>query len=89
VVAADLERRLGAGYRVRVVPSACEVGSGAAPAASLPSRALAVEHADVSAERIAARFRAARPPVLGRIHEGRFLLDLRGIFAPADLAVDV
>ncbi len=89
VVAADLERRLGAGYRVRVVPSECEVGSGAAPATALPSRALAVEHADVSAERIAARFRAARPPVLGRIHEGRFLLDLRGIFAPADLAVDV
>ena len=29
---------------------------------------------------IAARFRAARPPVLGRIHDGRFLLDLRGIF---------
>jgi len=43
----------------------------------------------VSADRIAARFRAARPPVLGRVHDGRFLLDLRGIFAPEELAVEL
>src|SRR5436190_1038358 len=84
-----LARRLGEGYRVTLVPSECEVGSGAVPALPLPSRALAVEHAEVSAERIAARFRAARPPVLGRIHDGRFLLDLRGIFDAAELAVDL
>src|SRR5205814_1525192 len=84
-----LGRRLGEGYCVTLVPSECEVGSGAAPAVPLPSRALAVEHAEVSPERIAARFRAARPPVLGRIHDGRFLLDLRGIFDPAELAVDL
>ena len=34
-------------------------------------------------------FAPARPPVLGRIHDGRFLLDLRGIFADADLLVDL
>jgi L-seryl-tRNA(Ser) seleniumtransferase len=84
-----LEARLGDGYRVTLVASECEVGSGAAPAVPLPSRALAVEHADVGAERIAARFRAARPPVLGRIHDGRFLLDLRGIFDPVELAVEL
>jgi len=84
-----LPRRLGEGYRVTVVPSECEVGSGAVPAVPLASRALAVEHPGVSAERIAARFRGARPPVLGRIHEGRFLLDLRGIFASAELDVDL
>jgi len=84
-----LARRLGQGYRVTLVPSECEVGSGAVPAVALASRALAVEHPEVGAERIAARFRAARPPVLGRIHDGRFLLDLRGIFDAAELAVDL
>ena len=84
-----LAERLGRGYRVTVVPSECEVGSGAVPVVPLASRALAVEHAEVSAEHIAARFRAARPPVLGRIHGDRFLLDLRGIFDPAELAVDL
>jgi L-seryl-tRNA(Ser) seleniumtransferase len=84
-----LAAKLGAGYRVTLVRSECEVGSGAMPAVPLESRALAVEHPDVSAERIAARFRAARPPVLGRIHDGRFLLDLRGIFDPTELAVQL
>ncbi len=87
-VAPVLAARLGSGYRVHLVRSECEVGSGAAPALALESRALAVEHPGVSPERIAARFRAARPPVLGRIHDGRFLLDLRGIFDPAELAVE-
>jgi L-seryl-tRNA(Ser) seleniumtransferase len=78
--------RLGPDYRVTIVPSECEVGSGAVPAVPLASRALAIEHPRLGAERIAARFRAARPPVLGRIHDGRFLLDLRGIFDAAELA---
>ena len=65
------------------------MGSGAVPAVPLPSRALAVEHASLGPERIAARFRDGRPPVIGRIHDGRFLLDLRGIFDPAELAVDL
>jgi L-seryl-tRNA(Ser) seleniumtransferase len=84
-----LAARLGDGYRVSVVASECEVGSGAVPAVPLPSRALAVEHASLGPERIAARFRDGRPPVIGRIHDGRFLLDLRGIFDPAELAVDL
>jgi L-seryl-tRNA(Ser) seleniumtransferase len=84
-----LATRLGAGWRVTLVVSECEVGSGAQPARPLASRALAVEHPDVSPERIAARFRAARPAVVGRIHDGRFLLDLRTIFDPDELVVDL
>ena len=42
-------------------------------------------HPTRSADELAARFRAATPPVLGRIHEGRFLLDLRGIVVAEDL----
>jgi hypothetical protein len=29
--------------------------------------------------------RRASPPVLGRVSEGRLLLDLRGVYEPADL----
>jgi len=87
--AALLASRLGPGHRVTVVRSECEVGSGAAPVTPVESRALAIEHPEVSADRLAARFRAARPSVLGRVHDGRFLLDLRGIFAPEELAVEL
>jgi L-seryl-tRNA(Ser) seleniumtransferase len=82
-----LAERLGAGYQVSLVSSECEVGSGALPGARLPSLALAVTHSEVPADRIAARFRAARPSILGRVHDGRFLLDLRGIDDPTALAV--
>jgi L-seryl-tRNA(Ser) seleniumtransferase len=82
-----LAARLGPGYRVTVVVSEAEVGSGAVPTVPLASRALAVEHEDVSPEAIAARLRAARPAIVGRIRDGRVLLDLRGVFAAADLDV--
>lgn len=84
-----LAAALGEGYRVQVVAAEAEVGSGAAPARPIPSRALAVTHDTLSPDAIAARFREATPPVIGRIHDGRFLLDLRGIDDPRDLVAAV
>jgi L-seryl-tRNA(Ser) seleniumtransferase len=78
---------LGPEYRVEVVASEAEVGSGAAPARAIPSRAVAITHPQASADSIAARFRDATPAVIGRIHDGRFLLDLRGVAEPHDLVV--
>ena len=87
--AALLRDRLGPDHVVDVVPSSCEVGGGAAPAVELPSRALAVSHPSLGAEQIAARLRRARPAVVGRVHEGRLLLDLRGLRDATELAVDL
>ena len=84
-IAPRLAAALGPGHQVTLVESECEVGSGAAPTAVLPSRALAVVHPGRSADELAARLRRAAPPVLGRIHAGRLLLDLRGIFTIDDL----
>jgi hypothetical protein len=47
-----------------------------------------VSHPDRSAQAIAATMRRASPPVLGRVTDGRFLLDLRGVHDPADLLPD-
>jgi L-seryl-tRNA(Ser) seleniumtransferase len=87
--AAELAARLGPGYAVEVVPSTCEVGGGAAPGVELPSRALAVSHPDIGADRIAARLRRACPAVVGRVRDGRLLLDLRGVPDAAALAVEL
>jgi len=87
--APELARRLGPGWTVELVESSAEAGSGSLPVAPLPSRALAVAHAEHSADEIAARFRRATPPVLGRIHAGRFLLDLRGVRDARELLVDL
>jgi L-seryl-tRNA(Ser) seleniumtransferase len=80
-----LQRVLGDGFRLTVENSTAQIGSGALPTEELPSKIIAVENEKIGAERIAARFRSASPPILGRIRDGRFLLDLRTIFDPEDL----
>jgi L-seryl-tRNA(Ser) seleniumtransferase len=82
-----LVERLGPGYEIEIVEVESEVGSGALPEAKLPSRALSIRHPGRSADDLARQFRDATPPVVGRVHRGAFLLDLRGIFAADDLAV--
>jgi len=62
-----------------------EIGSGALPVESLPTKVISITHPRLAAQQIARLFREADPPILGRIHDSRFLLDLRGIFAPEEL----
>ena len=80
-----LQARLGEGCSLTVEDGKAQIGSGTLPEEELASRVIAIRHARLSGEKIAARFRASNPPILGRIHEGAFLLDLRGIFAAEEL----
>jgi L-seryl-tRNA(Ser) seleniumtransferase len=80
-----LQTALGDGFQVALEESSSQIGSGALPTEELPTFAIAIRHGAESAHRIAARFRAANPPVIGRIHDDRFLLDLRTIFDPEDI----
>jgi L-seryl-tRNA(Ser) seleniumtransferase len=80
-----LQAALGSDYRVSLVTATSEIGSGALPDAEIPTLVIAIEHADRGADWIAARFRHARPPIIGRIKDGRFLLDLRTIFDADDV----
>jgi L-seryl-tRNA(Ser) seleniumtransferase len=70
------------GIAARVVELAARVGGGALAEAALLSAGLALEEAD--AETVAERLRAGDPPVLGRIHEGRLLLDARTVLPGED-----
>jgi L-seryl-tRNA(Ser) seleniumtransferase len=54
------------------------IGGGSTPEQSIPTWLIVVNHADVvSAEK---KLRAADPPVIARIEDGRLLLDLRTVF---------
>jgi L-seryl-tRNA(Ser) seleniumtransferase len=83
--AAALRRALGSEFRVELEPSTSQIGSGALPTEELPTFMLAVTHENLSATVIATTFRGANPPIIGRIKDQRFLLDLRTIFDPEDL----
>lgn len=63
----------GAGIDARAVESEAAVGGGGAPGVVLPSAAVAVPGA------FAARLRRGVPAVMGRVEDGRCLLDLRSV----------
>jgi L-seryl-tRNA(Ser) seleniumtransferase len=77
---------LGEEFSVELVDSEAEIGSGALPIEALPSKAISVSHPTRGPQDIARLFREARPPIIGRVQAGRFLLDLRGIFESSVLA---
>jgi L-seryl-tRNA(Ser) seleniumtransferase len=60
------------------------VGGGAAPSAVLPTRLIALSHAELSADELCTRLRASDPPVIARVEEGRVLIDLRAVFPEQD-----
>jgi L-seryl-tRNA(Ser) seleniumtransferase len=80
-----LGRALGADYQLSLEDSTSQIGSGALPADEIATKVIAVRSMRESAAAIAAGFRAARPPIIGRIRDGTFLLDLRTITDPEDL----
>ena len=82
-----LAERLGGGFGLEVVPALSQIGSGAQPTEQIPSRAVRVTHPELAPEAIAAMFRAARPPVIGRIVDGAFLLDVRAVDDASAFAV--
>ena len=77
-VAAALSARCGAGVAVSIVPCASQIGSGSRPVDLLPSAAVALR---VSGGRalagLAKSFRQLPIPVIGRLHDGALLFDLR------------
>jgi L-seryl-tRNA(Ser) seleniumtransferase len=77
-------RLAAAGLDCHVAPATAAVGGGGAPGVSLPSAALSLP-APLSAtlRSGAAVRRGAAPAVVGRVENGRLLLDLRAV-APAD-----
>ena len=65
------------GIQARVVDGESTVGGGSLPGTSLPSRLVAIEQPDVDG--LAAALRQHTTPVIGRIQDGRYLIDPRTV----------
>ena len=76
---ANLRRVFGETIRVTIGESRVQIGSGSLPVETLPSLAVVLESQQMSAEYLAAQFRAQRTPVIGRTQDGKFWLDVRAI----------
>jgi L-seryl-tRNA(Ser) seleniumtransferase len=72
---------------VEVVDGDSVVGGGSAPSAVLPTRLLALEQKDRSADALATALRSSSTPMVVRVEDGRVLLDLRTVFPEQDESV--
>jgi len=71
-------------FKVDMAEEESAPGGGSFPGVKLPTLAVALSHPALNPEEIASAFRAGDPPVVGRVQEDRFLLDLRTI-APEEI----
>ncbi len=78
-VSASLKRGLKDEATVSVGPAESQVGSGAVPVQTLPSRALIVRPARCGPDELGRRLRRASPPVFSRVAEDAVWLDFRTI----------
>jgi L-seryl-tRNA(Ser) seleniumtransferase len=65
---------------VTIEPGHSQVGSGSLPDQTLETWLIALTPLRGSPETLAKALRELRPPVIGRVHGGKVLLDIRGLF---------
>src|SRR5205823_4363183 len=64
---------------VQVAPDHAYVGGGSLPDQKMPSWVVALRASEVDDEELARRLRRGTPPVVGRLQDGKLLLDVRTI----------
>ncbi len=69
------------------VQSTTYLGGGSVPNQQIDTWCVALEPAGGSVDRLAAQLRTSMPPVCGRVHNDRLLLDLRTVFARQDAEI--
>ena len=75
-----VERWAASRATVTVEPGRSQVGSGSLPDQTLETWLIVLTPLRGSPEALAKALRELRPPVIGRVHGGKVLLDLRGLF---------
>jgi L-seryl-tRNA(Ser) seleniumtransferase len=87
-VAAALGKTLPDGVRVSVENGESQVGSGAVPVETIPTKVLAVASSSLSPDDLAAALRRLDPPIFARISREAVLLDFRTILPGEDAVVE-
>jgi L-seryl-tRNA(Ser) seleniumtransferase len=83
----EAARRTGRGSSLELLDGVSRPGGGSSPTGERPTRLLSVRGRGGDAAGIERRLRQGNPPVVGRVHEGRLLLDLRTVLPSQDPAL--
>ncbi len=78
-VKARLEGDLPSSFTIGVVEDVAYVGGGALPLAELPTAVVALVHSSLSPAQVEERARKGHPPVIGRVKDEAFYLDMRTV----------
>jgi L-seryl-tRNA(Ser) seleniumtransferase len=62
---------------VEIMDGSSMVGGGALPTQTLPTKLVAISSKETSTARLEAHFRGYMPPIIGRVEQELFLLDVR------------
>jgi L-seryl-tRNA(Ser) seleniumtransferase len=87
-LATALRKSLPAGVVLAVENGESQVGSGAVPTETLPTKVLAVRSPALSADELARRLRFFTPPIFARIHKDAVLFDFRTVQPAEDAVVE-
>lgn len=87
-LATSLRKSLSPDVAISVKDGESQVGSGAVPVETLPSKVLAVRAPGFSAEDLARRLRLITPPIFARIHKDAVIFDFRTIQPAEDAVVE-
>jgi L-seryl-tRNA(Ser) seleniumtransferase len=87
-LASSLKKSLPAGVRLMVGDGESQVGSGAVPVETIPTKILGVVSPSLSADDLAAKLRLLSPPVFARISKDAVLFDFRTIQPDEDSLVE-
>jgi len=80
-IKAELEK---SDVQISIQKSQSTVGGGSLPGETLPTIVISVASVDESVDRQAKLFREQSPPIIGRIEDEKFVLDLRTVFPHQD-----
>jgi L-seryl-tRNA(Ser) seleniumtransferase len=75
----EITRRTEAGQLIEVIEGVSRTGGGSSPSGERPTRLVAITGPSGDAGPLERRLRVGEPPIVGRVREGRLLLDLRTV----------
>ncbi|MBI5328193.1 MAG: L-seryl-tRNA(Sec) selenium transferase [Deltaproteobacteria bacterium] len=82
-----LKQRLGKDYFVEVENGESKIGSGSLPEEIITTKVVSITHKQIPLKKIFDMFLKNNPPILGRVHKGKFLLDMRMIEKAEDVVI--
>jgi L-seryl-tRNA(Ser) seleniumtransferase len=86
-IAKTIQKNSSDDLTVQTVADTTYLGGGSVPGQEIATVCIILEHQSISPDEISRRLRTCKTPLLGRIHDNRFTIDLRSVFASEDSSV--